>query len=335
MPEPRRRGSGTIAKVAIAALVVIVAAMAALQLRGGPSATTGFVADARASTATGVGIIEAAAGAHRLLFVADVPSASAPKELVASVIEKLAKGNGLDVVALEVDSDEQPYIDRYLSTPQEDASILMARPRLLHEDEGISRSYLEVYRAVRRMNDELGADRQIRIVALDLAGWPPATSESPSEAARRFGQRDSVMYSNITPVLDADPKARVLFFVGGLHVLKAGTGIVQTGGTKTVEAVWLASRLARVYPQDVYSVLVDATPSRIPVTPVASFRGTAAGPVLRDAGAKTGIGLITGESFDFSRHPVTVVEKPGIHFDLSPQDLTFRALADAYIYLGS
>lgn len=335
MPEPRRRGTGTITKLAIVALVLILGAMAALQLRGGASATTAFVKDVRSNASTGIDLIVRAAAAHRLVFVADVPSATAPKELVTSVIERLAKGTGLDVVALEVDAAEQPNIDRYLATTKEDASLLLSRPRLTHEDEGVSRAYIDVFRAVRRMNDQLGPDRQIRIVALDLPGWPPAAAESPSEAARQFGQRDSAMYSAIAPVLDADPKARVLFFVGGFHVLKSSTGIVQTGGTKTVEATWLASRLMKLYPQDVYSILVDATPLRIPSAAVSAYRGTAAGSVLRDAGIKPGTALPIDATFDFSRHPIDVVQKPGIHFDLTPHEVTFGALADAYIFLGS
>jgi hypothetical protein len=335
MPEPRRRSTGTITKLAIVALVLILGAMAALQLRGGSDAAADLVESVKGSKESALDLIQRASAAHRLVFIADVPSASAPKELVASAIERLAKGTGLDVLALEIDASEQRYIDQYLATPTEDAALLLSRPRITHEEEGVSRSYLDVLHAVRRINDELGADRQIRIIALDRAGWPPVNAESPSDAARQFGQRDSAMYATIAPILDMDPKTRVLFFVGGLHALKGSTGIVQTGGTRTVQATWLASRLMREYPQDVYSILVDATPSRIPSTPVASYRGTAAGPVLRDAGVKAGSALAIDPSFEFSHQPITVVEKPGIHFEFSPHDLKFSDVADAYIYFGS
>jgi hypothetical protein len=335
MPEPRRRGTGTIAKFAIGALVLILAASAALQLRGGSSATTDFIKTAKATHTAPLDLIERAARAHRLVFLADVPSATAPKDLMAHAVERVARGPGLDVVALEIDAGEQPEIDRYFSSTKEDASILIGRPRLIHEDEGVSRSYLEILRAVRRMNDQLGADRQIRVIALDLPDWPPANAIAPSEAARLFGERDSVMYANIAGVLNMNPKARVLFFTDGLHALKDGTGVVQTGGTRTVQVSWLASRLAKLYPQDVYSILVDATPSRIPSPAVASYRGTASGSVLRDAGVSSGTSLVVDQSFNFSRNPINIVEKPGIHFDLTPHELTFTQLADAYIYLGS
>ncbi|MEO5509870.1 MAG: hypothetical protein ABIV28_02080 [Longimicrobiales bacterium] len=334
MPRPHRRGKGTIGKVAIVLVVVLLAGMAALQLWRGGGDTTEFVAHVRAG-GPALDVIERAAAGRRLIFLADVPSASAPKELAAQAIERLAKGSGLDVIALEIDAAEQPFIDRYLATPSEDAAILLARPRISHEAEGVSRAYIDVLRAVRRMNDQMGADQQIRIVALDVAGWPPKGAVSPSEAARLFGERDSVMLNTIMPLLQDDPKSRVLFFVGGLHVLKAGTGVVQTGGTKTVEARWLASRLAALYPQDVYSILVDATPSRIPAAAVAAYRGTSVRSVLRDARVNTGLGLPLDPVFDFSRHPVDVTLKPGIHFDMTPRDLRLSTLADAYIYLGS
>src|SRR5690606_22491438 len=146
---------------------------------------------------------------------------------------------------------------------EEDASILMARPRLIREAEGVSRAYMEVLRAVRRVNDELGADRRIRVLAIDIEGWPPGGGESPAAASQRFGQRDERMYEILKPALVADPQMRVLIFVGGLHALRGSTGVVQTGGTRTVETQWLASRLLADYPQDVYTILVDATPSRI------------------------------------------------------------------------
>src|SRR4051812_19450593 len=107
MPEPRRRGTGTITKFAIAALVLILAASAALQLRSGPSATTGFVKTAKETHTAPLDLIERAAQSHRLVFLADVPSATAPKDLMAHAVERLAKGSGLDFVALEIDAAEQ------------------------------------------------------------------------------------------------------------------------------------------------------------------------------------------------------------------------------------
>jgi hypothetical protein len=335
MPHARRQGKGTTQKAAIAALVLILAASAALSLRGRGSETDAFVAAVRENRMDALDLIARASQARRLVFLADVPSAATPKRLAAAAVERLAKGSGLDVVGLEIDAAEQPWIDRYLSTPEEDASLLMARPRLVHESEGVARDYAEILRAVRRMNDQLGADRRIRVVALDPAGWPPAGGESPSAAAQKFGQRDAAMANALRPVLESGPKSRALIFVGGLHALKSGSGTVQTGGTRNVETEWLAGRLGQVYPQDVFTILVDATPSRISSATVAAYRGTAAGPILRDAGIPTGTALLVTDDFDFMRSPIRVTDKPGIQFGLSPQDLTFSAIADGYIYLGS
>lgn len=335
MPAGRRPTAATTRKAAIIALVLILSATAALQMRGGSTAAEDFAAAFARDAVPALDIVERAAASRRLVFLADVPSASSPKRLAADAIEKIAEGSGLDVVALEIDAAEQPFIDRYLATPSEDASIILSRPRITHESEGVSSAYVEVLRAVRRMNDKLGADRHIRIVAIDTEGWPPAGAVSPSEAAQQFGDRDTQMARTLQSILESDPKTRVLFFVGGFHAMKSGTGIVQTGGTRTVEITSLAARLLQSYPQDVYSILVDATPSRIPVATVAAYRGTAAGAILRDAGAKSGTGMTTGPAFDFVRNPIDVVEKPGIHFDLTPHDLTMQQIADAYIYLGS
>jgi erythromycin esterase-like protein len=334
LPGPRKRGSGTITKLALLALAFIMVIMAALQMRDGGSDTAALITAMREDAKPSLDVIADGAAARRLIFLADVPAAAAPKQLAAQLIDRLAHGSGLDIVALEIDAAEQTAIDRYLATPEEDASILLSRPRITHEAEGVSRAYTEVLRAVRRMNDELGADQQIRIVALDAPGWPPARALSPGAAAQLYGQRDSLMFAAIEPFLNVDPKARVLFFMGGLHALKDGTGVIQTGGTRTVETRPLAARLAALYPQDVWSVLVDATPSRLPGAAVAAYRGTAAGTILRDAGVPAGRGLHVGPAFNFSRQPIQVVEKPGIHFDLTPHDLDFTALADAYVYLG-
>src|SRR5690606_58128 len=110
-------------------------------------------------------LIEAAARSHRLVFVSDIPTAVAPKQFAEQAIERIALGSGLDLVVLEVGSDEQPHIDRYLATTPEDPSILLSRPRAVREGDGSSRAFLDIYRTVWRINEQLGAARRIRIIA--------------------------------------------------------------------------------------------------------------------------------------------------------------------------
>lgn len=337
MPRTKPQRTGTIAKVSIVVLVLILAAAALLELQRGGGADAELVEFARENRLDALDLVEVASAARRLVFIADIPSAVAPKRFAAQAVERLATGNGLDLLVLDIDAAEQPFIDRYLATTPEDASILLARPRAIREDDGASRALVDLYRTVWRVNQDLGAHRRIRIVAADLAGWPPGRAASPHEAARLFGQRDEHMTEAVMErALARSPGARVLFFVGGLHALRSGGGRVQTGGTRPVETTWLAARLAERFPQDVYTILVDATPSRVIATEVAAYRGTDAGEVMRRGGVAAGSGFRIGPEFDaLSRTPIRVVGTTGLDFVLEPRAARMSELADAYIYFGN
>jgi hypothetical protein len=337
MPRTRTAKTGTIAKVSIAALVVIVLAAALLEMRRGGGAETDLAAHARENRLDPLDLVEVAARARRLVFIADVHSAVAPKRFAAGAIERLARGPGLDLVVLEVDADEQPFIDRYLATAPEDASILMSRPRAIRADDGASREFLDLYRTVWRVNQELGAHRRVRIVAADRPGWPPERSLSPQEAARRFGERDEhMMQAVLDRALARTPGARVLFLVGGLHALKSGGGVAQTGGTRPVEVTWLAARLAERQPQEVFTILTDAAPARVVAPEVAAYRGTAAADAMRRAGVPSGSGFRLEEAFDaLTRSPIRIVTATGLTFTLEPRGARFSEIADAYVYFGS
>ncbi|CAN5639237.1 hypothetical protein BH23GEM9_BH23GEM9_06480 [soil metagenome] len=337
MPRTRTAKTGTIAKVSILALILIVAAAAILEMQRGGGPEAELIEHARGNSLDPLDLVEVAGRSRRLIFLADIPSAAAPKRFAARAIERLALGPGLDLVVLEVDAAEQPYIDRYLATAPEDAAMLMSRPRAIREDDGASRDFVDIYRTVWRINQDLGAHRRVRIVAADLSGWPPSRATSPHDAARLFGERDEHMVDAITQrALAREPGARVLFFVGGLHVLKSGGGRVQTGGTRPVEVQWLASRMAERFPQDVFSILVDAAPSRVVTADVAAYRGTQAAEPLRRGGIPTGSAFRLDEAFDaLTRAPIRTVGTTGLDFALEPRNVPFSQLADAYIYFGN
>lgn len=328
MPKARPERTGRIAKVSAIALVLILAISAVLELGGG-NAGSGLAERVRADGMPPLDLIEQAARARRLIFLADIQGTTAPRRLAAEAVERLGMGMGLDAVALEVPASEQPYIDLYLNTPQEDASILLTRPRAVREGES---GFFDIYRAVRRVNDQLPPERRMRIIALDDEDWPPQRALSPNLLAQRFGTRDSVMQQRIMAVLERAPRARILVFVSGLQALANGGARVQTGGTRTVEARWLAARLRELYPQDVYSILVDAPGAGRARPLVAAYRGTAAGPLLAEEGmASTGVSTRT--DFDFSRQPIRVGGTPGIRFELEPRTFTLADVAHGYIYL--
>ena len=337
MPRANRPRASTTANFAAIATVGIVGAAALLELRRGGGAEGDLVAYARADALDPLDFIQVAGRARRLLFLAEISTAAAPKRFAADAIERLARTSGLDLVVLDVDANEQPFIDLYLATSPEDASILIARPRATRESAGASRLYLDIYRTVWRINQELGADRRIRILAADYPGWPPGHATAPSTAAEMFGQRDNHMLEVITTrALSRSPNVRMLFFMDGLHTLKSGGARAQTGGARPVEVEWLAAQLAQRYPQDVYTILLDAVPAGAIEAEVAAYRGTDVGDVFRRAGVSSGTALRIDERFDaLSRTPIRVVGTTGMDFNLQPRATPLSQLADAYIYFGS
>lgn len=337
MPRAQVQRTGTIAKISMVALVLIVAAAALLEMRQGGGAEAELVEHARQNALDPLDLVEVAGRARRLLFIADIPSAPAPKRFAAQAIERLAAGPGLDLVVLDVDAGEQPFIDRYLATSPEDASILMSRPRAIRADDGASRDFVDLYRTVWRVNQDLGAHRRIRIVAADRPGWPPDRATSPHDAARFFGERDAHMMDAIMQrALAREPGSRVLFFVNGLHALRTGGGRVQTGGTRPVDVQWLAARMAEQFPQDVFTILTDATPNRVVSAEVATYRGTQAAEALRRGGIPAGSAFRAAAPFDeLSRSPIRVVGTTGIDFTMEPRVAPLSQLADAYVFFGN
>lgn len=338
MPRVERSKTGITTKIALALLVLMIVAGALLEMRGGGGGAEGeLIAHARENALDPLDLVEVAGRSRRLVFLADVTSAPAPKRFAAQAVERLAKGPGLDLVVLNVPAEEQPFIDLYLATTPEDASLLLSRPRAIREGDGASREFVDLYRAIWRVNAGLGAHRRVRIVAADHPRWPPPRAISPHQAARVFGERDAHMLEAANArALGRNPNARVLFFVDGLHALKIGGGRVLTGGTTPVEVVWLAARLAQRYEGDVFSILVDAVPSRAITTDAAAYGGTALGEPLKRAGVRGGFALRSAPALDaVSRTPIRVVGTTGIEFMLEPRATAFSRLADAYIYFGS
>lgn len=333
MPQARRSGPGTTAKIAGVAMVLIVAVAALLEMRRGGGAEAAVAEYARTEQVEPLDLVQAAGRSRRLVFLADVAGAAAPKRFAAQAIERLATTSGLDLVVLDIDAAEQPYIDRYLATAPEDASVLLGRPRLVKEAEGMGREYLEIFRTVWRVNSELGASRRVRIVAADYPGWPPARAASPSEAAQMYGERDEHMLQTVMDrSLARNPNARVFFFVDGVHALRGGARI-QTGGTRPVETTSLASLLEERFPQEVYTILVDAQPARVLTPPLASYAGTSAADLLRRASVGSGFALRTGDALDQLPRPVILTEtRTGVDFNVVPREARLSELADAYIY---
>jgi hypothetical protein len=329
---PRRRASTT-AKLGLFALVVIGGTAMVLELRG-RAEETALLEYAGENAVAPMDLVVAAGRGHRLLFLGDVPGAVAPKRLAADAVDTLAAAFGLDALVLDVDAREQPWIDRYLETSPEDASILVSRSRAVKEADGTASAYLDLYRRVRALNERLGPDRRVHIIAADLPDWPPERAASLGQAVERFGQRDAHMFQTVQErLLERSRRARVLFFLDGLHVLK-GRGVAVTGGTPPARVVFAAAQFDRAYPGEVYSILVDAPAVRAVGADVARYRSTGAADVLRErAAGGAAVALPVDAALQLGSDAVRAIARPGVTFELTPPDYRLADLIDAYIYL--
>ena len=332
--RPRRSYGrrGVTSAFAAGALVVILIAGWLIEKQAGNDEEAALVELARNADTAVVAAVANSARANRFTLLSDIHESAATKRLAARAIEKIVATSGLDVLVLEVGSDLQPIIDRYLNQQTEDASLLVTNDRALRAPGPATRDYLEIYRVVWKLNEELGADRRIQIVAADLPGWPPERALSPAELARRSAERDAHMVARIQQATGLTPGARVLVFVSGFHALEAGTGLVQTGGTAPVEIGWLGSRLVRQAPEEVYSFLVDA-PAGARASDVTGYAGTVFAEMLKRNGVNRSFVAPLTREFDALRRPLLIRKSPGLSFDIVPRDYQLSDLADAYIYL--
>jgi hypothetical protein len=332
------RRPGTTAKIALVALVLIVGVGMALELRA-RSGEAALVEHAAENAIDPVALIADAARRHRLIFLADVAGAVSPKRLAAEAIDTIATGWGLDAVALDVDAEQQQWIDRYLDSDPEDASVLLSHPRTLHDAEGTADAYLGLYRRVWQLNRRLGPDRRIRIIAMDIPGWPPQRALSPGQLTALFGRRDAHMFQTVqSRILDRNARGRVFFFADGLHTIEAATR-VATGGTTPVEGPALAELFDLRYPGEVYSILTDAPAGRAVTAEVARYRSTRLFSVLRDrAGPELSgrdFALRADAALDLERDMILTRAQPGINFEVMPRNYSLSEVIDAYVFLSN
>ena len=332
VPRKKYARLGVTGAFAVIALAIIFITGWLLDRRGASRSEQALIAAARAADGDPVTAIANASRANRMVFLSDIHTSAATKALAADAIEKIVATSGLDLVVLEVGSDQQPVIDRYLEQTQEDASILMTNGRTLREPGPATRSYLEIYRVVWRLNQKLGADERIRIIAADLEGWPPARPLAPAELARKSAEREAHMQKQVNTVVSRNPGARVLIFMTGFHALKNGFGQVQTGGTAPVAIAWLAGRLAEQFPEEVYSFLVDASASGTS-TDVTTYAGTRIASLLQRGGVNRTFATSIPAEFDQVRQPLVIRKSPGLSFEIKPRDYSLSSVADAYIHL--
>lgn len=332
MREPSTGRPGLIGALVLIAVIAIVVWVAGLDRQSGERAAHRLEL-VRATARDPIELLTTAARTHRVLLLGDVIGADAPKRFAADLIEALARGPGLDVVALEIDRRMQPRIDAYLNARDDDAAMLLAQPPSIREWEGTGRSYLEIYRRIRSLNDAMGASRRIRVVAMDAPGWPPSPPPSPARLTQAFGERTDSMAATLGPyVLGRNDRARVLVFVDGLHTLRAFARI-ETGGEVLDSLPMLATRLEGDRPAGLYTALVAAPGPPSPGLGLAGYRPGRMFDELRGASP-------AGEAFGFATSPglqvgvddIEVWRTPGVRLRFMPAGGE-GSLVDAWVRL--
>lgn len=265
--------------------------------------------------------ILAALGRHPVVFVGDIHPLAEPKHIMADVIRRQDPAMAIDILALEVGSDQQPAIDRYLAGVPEDTTLLLSNPRTLRAHWGASREYLSIYRAVYAWN-QAHAAHPIRIVAADLRGWPLAPL-TEMMAAGGFANRDEWMARAFLALLRAHPEWRVLVFMGGYHGLELGGGEVTVGRATARFDRWFCGWL-RDGGLDPYTILMDARQDD----------GLAATRVF-EAVYRPGVNaaIVLGEATDSIREPIRAVETEGYRLQFRPARFPLRLAVDAMVAL--
>ena len=267
--------------------------------------------------------VQSALGRHQVVFLGDVHPLAQPKLLVERLIREQAPTAPIHLLALEVASEHQEVIDRYLASRPEDVGILLARPRTLRAHWGASAEYLSIYRAVHHWNRS-HAEQPVRIVAADVRGWPMAPL-TEGMAAGGFANRDQWMASGFRKVLAEHPDRRVLVFMGGYHGLKVVGGSVTVGAVTERFDRWFAGYLADGG-VDIYSILTDARQER----------GHGATRVFDRlaAGRREDFAVELDSTTDVVDQPLHDIEQEGYALEFQPGRFPLRRAVDALLVLG-
>lgn len=318
--------------VALAVLALII--VAALVLDTGGGAELEPVQEALSTQGRPpVDVVEAAGRVGQIVLLSDIHGHGGPKRLAVEVIRALAEGPGLDAVVLEVPSSEQPYIETYLNRSEEDATLLLSRPAALREQTGMAREYLEIYRMVWRMNQEVGAARRIRVIAADHPEWPPPEGASPQEVAERYARRAPHMLQQMDgQLLALMPEARVLVFVDGYLTLQRSRGRLSFAGGAGQDVDWLGELLRERTATSPRTVLVDAATSATAVRRLPAYHGTELHRSLRRAVDRSA-GVRIDDSFAAIRSPILETSAPGLRLEIVPRGYVLREVADSYVFL--
>jgi hypothetical protein len=267
--------------------------------------------------------LQSAVRSHRIVFLGDIHPLAEPKLLVSRLIREQREDQAIDLLALEVASEQQEWIDRYLASRPEDTSILRDHPRTLRAHWGVSAEYLEIYRSVYQWNAAHPA-HPVRILAADLLGWPIAPL-TPHMATGGFVNRDMWMAASFRKTLDRHPAWRVLIFMGGYHGLKKIGGQVAIGRVHDRFERWFAGYLADDG-TEVYSILTDARQ--------AGARAATRMFEYLDSTSRQNFAVALDSATDVVREPLYDVEQDGFQLEFWPSRFSLRQAVDAILILN-
>jgi hypothetical protein len=275
-----------------------------------------------AQTAPPLEFVQAALARHRVVFLGDVHPLAEPKQLVSRLIRQQDEASAIDLLALEVASEQQEAIDRYLASAPEDTTILLDNPRTLRSHWGVSAEYLDIYRAVYQWNARHPA-RPVHVLAADIRGWPMAAL-TEHMATGGFVNRDIWMAAAFRKVLDAHPDWHMLAFMGGYHGLKGVGGQVALGRVHDRFDRWFAGYLTDEGYQ-IFSILTDALQT-----------GGHGATRMYDhlaAGRHDNFAVALDTTTDVVREPLWDVEQEGYRLEFWPSRIPLRLAVDAMIIL--
>jgi hypothetical protein len=259
---------------------------------------------------------------HQIVFLGDIHPLAEPKLLVSRLIQEQSEDEAVDLLALEVASEQQEWIDRYLASSPEDVRLLLDHPRTLRAHWGVSTEYLGIYRAVYRWNAQ-HPTHPVHILAADLRGWPIAPL-TPHMATGGFVNRDIWMAAAFRKILQQHPTWRVLIFMGGYHGLKSIGGEVAMGRVHDRFDRWFAGYLVEDGAK-VYTILTDARQAG--AQPATRMFQRLAG----TSGAN--FATVLDSTTDDVREPLFDVDQEGFRLEFWPSRFALRQAVDAMLIL--
>ena len=262
-----------------------------------------------------------ALGAHRVVVLGEVHNRARYWAFNTALVRSPEFVRKVGVIYLEFPFNDQALMGRFLAAPTDDPAPVIEMLRDMFELGWPDQPTVEFCQAVWEVNQDLPAERRIRIVLVDMAR-PWKEIQKRDDWGRYRADRDDLMAGNILRDLraHAQDQRNALFIVGYMHALKQ---ITLPDGTPQPTAGWHLSQALGA--SDVYAIF--------PHSPVMANRG--------DVRGRIALGLFESAFATQNNRPMSFPLDHGPFggevFDASLDLVTTSSFADgfdAYLYLG-